>query len=152
MNKRKDDERLARQQAEKDSQEFLRVMSELKQTAPGFEAASNVVVIGKRGYFSRHEAKRAAKAWREAVTRYPHASFYPNLAGYDDDPREIWEFEDASHYVRQWAHFAGMDDLETALRYCKQIPDALGFLAACGVFGETIRRQSLAGIKPTTEQ
>jgi hypothetical protein len=148
----KDDKHLARQQAEKDLQEFLRAMSALKQTVPGLEAAINAIIIGRRGYFSRHEAKRAAKAWREAVTQYPHACFYPNIAGYDDDPREIWEFEDACHYVRQWANFAGMDNLETALRHCKQIPAALGFLAACGVFGEAIRRQSLARIKPTTEQ
>jgi hypothetical protein len=92
------------------------------------------MMIGMRDQFSEDAAKGMAKVWREAITQHPHSTFCLTIDGYDDDPKEIWEFEDARLYVQQWTRFAGVDDPETAQRYCTL--ETLGFLAACGVFGE----------------
>ena len=60
------------------------------------------VTIGCRGDLSKAQAKRAATMWREATGRYPKACFMICLLGYNDDPREVWEFRDARRYVRWW--------------------------------------------------
>jgi hypothetical protein len=36
------------------------------------------------------------------------------IAGYDDDPREIWEFPEVCRYVRQWAKATGLDNPDVA--------------------------------------
>jgi hypothetical protein len=62
------------------------------------------------------------------------------LLGYDEDPREIHEIDSAAEYVRLWARLSGITDLEqTALGPIG--PVGAAFLAACGAFGEEIRRQ-----------
>jgi hypothetical protein len=118
------------------------------------------IVIGLRGDLSKAEARRRAAMWREATNRYPKAGFIISLAGYNEDPREIWEFDDARRYVRWWARFAGMDDLKTADRWLGLTSAigasgncaGMGFLAACGVFGEAARQMSLRGHVPTAPQ
>lgn len=50
------------------------------------------VTIGSRSNLSKAAAKRGAAMWRQASNRYPKASFMISLLGYNDDPREIWEF------------------------------------------------------------
>ena len=118
------------------------------------------IVIGLRGDLSKAEARRRAAMWREATNRYPKAGFIISLAGYDEDPREIWEFDDTRRYVRWWARFAGMDDLKTAdswLGLTSAIGASnnyagMGFLAACGVFGEAARQMSLREHVPTAPQ
>jgi hypothetical protein len=44
-------------------------------------------------------------------------AFTIGLLGYDDDPREVWEFHDARRYVRWWAKFAGLNNLAEAERW-----------------------------------
>jgi hypothetical protein len=122
------------------------------------------VTIGSRGNLSRAEAKRAAATWRQATGRFPKASFMVSLLGYNEDPREIWEFRDARRYVRWWARYAGMDDLATADRWLglnsaigRTMPTpwataGIGFLAACGVFGEELRQAILRDHKPVVPQ
>jgi hypothetical protein len=68
------------------------------------------VTIGARGNLSKAEARRGAAMWRQATGRYPEACFMISLLGYNEDPREVWEFRDARRYVRWWARFAGLDD------------------------------------------
>jgi hypothetical protein len=86
------------------------------------------------------------------------------LFGYNEDPREVWEFRDARPYVRWWARYAGMDDLATADRWLglnsaigRTMPApwataGMGFLAACGVFGEELRQEKLREQKPLVPQ
>src|SRR4051794_4914747 len=52
------------------------------------------ITIGARGNLSKAEARRGAAMWREATERYPRGMFLLTLLGYDDDPREVWEFGD----------------------------------------------------------
>jgi hypothetical protein len=95
--------------------------------------------IGGRGDLNREEAKRAAKSWLEHIKRYPKARFVIHLAGYDDDPRDIWEIDEAARYVRRWARLAGLDDIDVA---GARLDDrALAWLGACGAFGDEIKRQ-----------
>ena len=86
---------------------------------PGEDGTSMVVssVIGCRGSLTRQEARIAAKSWRRYVKRYPKVLSVLSLAGYDEDPRNIWEIEEATTYVRWWAHFAGLNGLADASRY-----------------------------------
>lgn len=123
------------------------------------------ITIGRRGDLSKAEARRAAAVWRQATNRYPKAYFQICLLGYDDDPREVWEFHDARRYLRWWARLAGMNDLATAERWlgassaigrsgmsAPWAPGCMGFLAACGVFGEELRQAALRGHRPTVPQ
>jgi len=98
------------------------------------------LVIGTRDDLSVSHAEASAHKWREVVQQYPKAFVYILLLGYDEDPREIHEIESAAHYVRVWAQLAGITDFEqTALGPIG--PTGAAFLAACGVFGDEIKRQ-----------
>jgi hypothetical protein len=123
------------------------------------------ITIGSRGNLSKAEAKRSAAMWRKAIGRYPKGCFMISLLGYNDDPREVWEFRDARRYVRWWARFADMDDPATADRWLgassaigrSGLPwpfatGGMGFLAACGVFGEAPRQAAVRGHQPTVAQ
>jgi hypothetical protein len=70
------------------------------------------LVVGTRDDLSPESAEAAAQKWRDIRRQYPNVSVYVSLAGYDDDPREIWEIASAAEYVRQWARFAGIENLE----------------------------------------
>ena len=118
-------------------------------------------VIGMRGRLSKTEARKAARMWEQVIARYPKAIVYPHLIGYDQDPREIWEIVDAARYVRWFARAAGLDDIDTAIRLLgpdspggqvSTLVGAIGFLAACGVFGEDAKRDALRNLKPTLKQ
>jgi hypothetical protein len=120
--------------------------------------------IGARDKLTKAYAKTAGTAWREAIRRYPKAHFVVSLFGYDDDPREVWEFPEARRYVRQWARFAGLDDPVTADcwlgtgqgRLDKPVSlgtyegSGLAFLGVCGVFGEEVQQAVLRNSKPPT--
>jgi hypothetical protein len=114
------------------------------------------VSIGTRDKLTEQAARENADLWREAVRRYPKAMFQINLLGFDQDPREIWEIEDAARYVRWWARYAGMDDFETADRWigvssAMGDTSGLGFLAVCGVFGDEAKRIVLSQ-RPSTPE
>jgi len=124
------------------------------------------ITIGVRGKLSKIAAHNCAVMWQEVTTRYPEAIFAIHLLGYDDDPRKVWEFPEVCRYVRRWAWLAGLNDPETADFWVGtgngRLPTPLspdttpystaggvGFLAACGVFGEALRQIALRQHKPT---
>jgi hypothetical protein len=80
-----------------------------------------------------------------------------NLAGYDQDPREIWDISEAARYVRWWARFAGMDDLKTTEHYILDAPREdvaafnVGFLTGCGLFGDGMKAHVLRDHKPPVQ-
>jgi hypothetical protein len=100
--------------------------------------------------------------WLEATKRYPRAFFVISIAGYDDDPRELWEFEEVRRYIRWFARFTGLNDVESADRWLgsgqgrregpvpEEYQGSVALLAACGVFGETLRQEALRSRKATT--
>jgi hypothetical protein len=121
---------------------------------------------GGRDDLSMVAAEKAALAWHEITRRCPRGIFLIHFLGYDDDPRELWEFEEVRKYVCHWAEHARLTDLEAANRWvgdCKGRLDpplllehaphlnGVGFLAGCGVFGEEIRQISLRGVRATRE-
>jgi hypothetical protein len=126
------------------------------------------ITIGTRDRLTKHAARQAAEVWRKLAARYPKAIFYLHLLGYDQDPREIWEIVDAARYVRCFARYAGLDDIDTALRFfgpsssvgqvpdvgpgCAAIRGGFAFLAGCGVFGEDFKQEALREHKPISEQ
>jgi hypothetical protein len=120
------------------------------------------IIIGVRGKLTKREARYCATMWREVTRRYPKAIFMINLLGFNEDPREIWDISEAARYVRWWARFAGLNDIKMAERYILDAPDVgvaslniksvaganVGFLAACGVFGDEMKAIVLRNHKP----
>ena len=89
--------------------------------------------IGERGNLSRNAARAAAQAWRDFVARHPGTVMYPSMHGYDDDPRGLWEIEEARDYFCRWAKFAGLNSSADAMA----IPvaeEAFAVMAKCGAF------------------
>lgn len=68
-------------------------------------------VIGMRGELTKQAAAQAARVWRQTRARHPDVPFTVSIAGYDDDPRELWQFPDVCRFVRRFAREAGLDDL-----------------------------------------
>jgi hypothetical protein len=64
-----------------------------------------------------------------------------------DDPRELCDFPEVCDYVRRFARFAGItfESLST-IAFAEE--ESIGFLAACGVFGDKIKVAREPPIKP----
>jgi hypothetical protein len=170
-----EDKKLSREQVENDFRTSVRKMRELAGTRPfdvvcldgrdqsllpgDGEGMVASVTIGFRDDLTKRGARHCAKLWHRVTRQHPKAIFVLQLLGYDQDPREIWEIVDAARYVRWWARFAGMDDVETAMHFFGPASPAgshgavnLNFLAACGCFGDEMKQTVLRGFKPTTAQ
>jgi hypothetical protein len=114
------------------------------------DAVSIVFTMGMRDVLTKREADRLARAWCETSKRFPNSHFYLQIAGYDNDPRELWEFPEVTRYVRRFARTAGLDSEEAATKWLELI--GTGFLAACGVFGEEMRQVALRNVPRTKAQ
>jgi len=120
-----------------------------------------IFTIGSRNDLTPGMCEKAAAAWRTVTAENPKATFVLNVVGYDDDPRELWEFPDVCAYIQQWAKLVGLDDIDEADKWIGSCegrlspikdltePNGLAVLAACGVFGEEMRRVSLSDLDPT---
>jgi hypothetical protein len=152
----KEDKELARKMAAEDLDRFIEETwrkypndvflghwhGEAVPEVPGAGDGGGLLVnihIGARGDLTRRAARLAAKSWRNYVKRYPEAHFVVSLTGYDQDPREIWEIDEAASYVRRWARLAGLNSLAQASQYLDE--HGMAFLAACGVFGDHVKSQ-----------
>jgi hypothetical protein len=93
--------------------------------------------IGTRGELTHQAAKRAAKLWHRHTARYPKAHYVLVVAGWDADPRNLWEIPEARQHICRWARLARLRTLDDAFRYLDE--RNVGFLAACGAFGEEVR-------------
>ena len=128
---RKEDKTVARRMVEEDARRAGHIARELrdKEGIPseffargdplpddptGGEGLLINLVIGTRDRLTAEEAKATAQQWLEITRKYPKASVYVYLLGYDEDPREIPQIRSAAKYVRQWARFAGIKDFEEA--------------------------------------
>lgn len=93
------------------------------------------LIIGMRGALTRREARTAASAWRKMRAKMPRAEIYPSIAGYDADPREIWEIGEAREFYCRFARFVGIHrraDVERAGMHAT----VLGLLAKCGAIDD----------------
>ena len=91
------------------------------------------------GGLTEEKARTSAQAYRLAHARYPAAKFGLFIAGYDDDPRELWEIPEVAAHVRCWAALAGLTDVASAIaggiennKDCASV----WLLHQCGVFEE----------------
>jgi hypothetical protein len=108
-------------------------------------------ILGHRGELGEEDAKANGKFWCELTARHPRATFVPSLAGYDLDPREVWEFDDVRRYMRVWASAAKITSPET-IRVKTHRDQLLALLALCGVPGFENVTVVGEGAKPTTAQ
>jgi hypothetical protein len=93
--------------------------------------------IGQRGNHSRRVAEAAAKAFQQIAAKAGPGMIVLHLTGYDDDPRELWDISEAADYVRLWASLAFTRENDLVLLHGRMI----GFLAACGAFGDEVKRE-----------
>ena len=68
------------------------------------------ITIGTRDNLTKAEAHSSAALWRNVKQRYPKAEVYAHLVGYDQDPRELYEFPEVRRFMRWWARAAGLDE------------------------------------------
>jgi hypothetical protein len=120
------------------------------------------ITIGVRGDLTKHAARKSAATWREVRRRYPKAMLVINLLGFNEDPREIWSIAEAAKFVRWWARYSGMADMDEVERYVTEAANTpfttfngqstaeynITFLAGCGVYGEEIRAHVLRNQSP----
>jgi hypothetical protein len=93
---------------------------------------------------------RAAGMWRKVKTKYPKGLFTINLAGFDEDPREIPDIPDAAAFFRGWAQAVGIDTVEEAVRQGLELT-SLQVLAACGAFGTWLQEEMRKKQPPVKE-
>jgi hypothetical protein len=151
-NKRMDHEEdgdLARRMAEEEEGDVMRALSErgvyihyVGDPLPEYGDGSGVTItfpIGRRHDLSKSAAETAARQWQELRQRYPKAQIILHIPGYGQDPREIWEFPDATRYVRWWAGFTGIRRFEQAAYELPLHHMSVVFLGLCGAFGENMQ-------------
>jgi hypothetical protein len=93
------------------------------------------LVIGERGALTRRAARNAARAYQRSAARYPKAMMYVSIAGYDNDPRELWDIPEARDYFCRWAKFAGVDN-SAAVAGSPLMKEATAALAKCGALND----------------
>ncbi len=75
--------------------------------------------------------------FKQARRASPGAEILIWIAGYDDDPRELWDFPEVRRYVRWWSRAAGLGSWQAAIEIPWADFDAcMGVLIACNVFGD----------------
>jgi hypothetical protein len=91
------------------------------------------IEIGSRGDLTPDRAQAAAEFFRKVVARVGPGRIYIHIAGYDEDPRELWDIYEAADYVRLFSRLAGVcaDRIPIALHDL-----SIACFAACGAFGE----------------
>jgi hypothetical protein len=93
---------------------------------PDTKSASWVVfTLCERGCFNRKALARAVVAWR-ALKLKSTACVTINVAGYDDDPRELWEIEEVRDFVQRFCRKTRAHEHEAVE------PMSKGVLIACG--------------------
>jgi hypothetical protein len=177
-----DDPDKAREAVVKDGQRLFRAMRDSGAPAtimsldnqdqwPDYGDGEGVLIpftVGHRGELAMEDAKRAAEHWRAATARYPKAIFQIVFLGYDEDPREIWEFPEVRRHLRRWARLTGLNDGAAAVSWLGTGEGRLDppldmeaasslvlgpkLLALCGAFGEQARQAALRNVKPTPTQ
>ena len=60
--------------------------------------------IGSRDDLTPSMCEKAAAAWRTITAENPKAKFMLHIGGFDDDPRELWEFPEVPPTPSRWAN------------------------------------------------
>jgi hypothetical protein len=113
------------------------------------------LIIGHRDNLTGRQAKESAKGWKLARSQAPRSPIHVAIAGYDRDPRELWEFAEVRRFVRRWARAAGLGDPYVAMGEIgniEQFPNLLVLLAKCGAFGENYPFEVKLEEPPATKQ
>ena len=92
--------------------------------------------IGSRGDLTTARVQAVATFFKQIEERAGPGCIYAHLAGYDSDPRELWDIPEVADYVRLWAHLAGLDTNSAPAALHEM---SLSLLVACGVSGETAK-------------
>ena len=92
-------------------------------------------------------ALEAAATWKRIRAQSPDSSVFVALLGYDQDPRELFEFPEVCRGFRRWARAAGIhsdvNKAQAEIGDPMQFPALMGLLAGVGYFGEGVRQQVL---------
>lgn len=101
------------------------------------DAQTLIYLMMARGDLTKRNARQTAEAFRHARARSPQSPVCLSFLGYDQDPREVWQFPEVRRFLRWWARFAGIGEWQAAAAVPWLDPSwGVGLLAACGVFGD----------------
>jgi hypothetical protein len=105
--------------------------------SPDGDGTFAVITVGVKGALNRDMLRVYTRTWLKATARWPKAFFMLNIAGYDDDPRPLWEIPEPKDYLCRFARRVGLHSLDDAQDKGLNSYD-IALLAKCGAFGEEI--------------
>jgi hypothetical protein len=143
-----DEVTLARMMAEADFRKSIRAarkigmpqsfVSSLEEvgTTP-LDARTAISLLTMRDALTKRDARQMAEMFRKARARSPQSPVALTFAGFDDDPRELWQFPEVCRYLRWWVRFAELPRWEDAQAVPWVDPSwGIALLLACGVYGD----------------
>lgn len=74
-----------------------------------------MICIGGKGHMGEEELRSMALAVSAVHREHPDAPITLVLDGYDDDPRSLWDIQEAADYVRRYAMASGLHNWRGAL-------------------------------------
>jgi hypothetical protein len=99
------------------------------------EGAGVFLTIATRDDLSEAAARAAGAAFRNIRKKQPEAPIMLNILGYDDDPRELYEFPEVCEYLLWFAETAGLKDWRAAMEVpWLHVGWGIILLVACGVY------------------
>jgi hypothetical protein len=93
--------------------------------------------VGNRRHLTGSAAKTSASAFGKIVTDFPQVYVILHFAGWDDDPRPLWQFPEVCRYARRWARLAGVDRPD-APHVANLSESSFAVLSKLGVFGANV--------------
>lgn len=94
------------------------------------EISAVVIEFGGRGHLTEDVILEMKDAPRMVAEVYPDKPIMIALAGYDDDPRELYEIPEAADYIRRFAVAAGLTDWRTPM-FESLVDECKALLIAC---------------------
>jgi hypothetical protein len=153
--KRPEDKKLAREATDRDREQYFNKLAEAAAIGPGtiqfgppYEGTPDLISIeiGARDNLTPTAAEKWGGQWREFVAQQPKAYFIPSIAGYDDDPRALWDFPEVCEYMKRWAAAAGINSIDDLPNVSQ---DTVRLFAACGLFGSDMEAEARSGSQTT---
>lgn len=94
-----------------------------------------LIQAGQRGCLTASHARVTGLATQLALRRHPSARIDWWVAGYDTDPRELWDIPQVAAHIRSCAEAAGFTD-GYSLPRDQVTGEMVLLLVKCGVFGD----------------
>lgn len=98
------------------------------------DLAMAIIQAGEPGCLDAEHAALTAQGTRAVMKYHPKAKIQWWVAGYDDDPRSLWDIPEVAAHIRRCAAEMGWDD-GYLLPHTRLEPALICMLVRCGAFG-----------------